>query len=714
MRSPDDVVETSRWQRIEALFHDALGMPATARGVFLDHECGTDTELRREVEALLRADAEGSEITDAVAGGARVAAHAPAASLVGRTIGAWRLLETIGSGGMGTVYRAERVDGAFHAVAALKLLNPWLLGSGFERRFELERQILAGLAHPGIAHLLDGGVGGDGVPFLVLELVDGVPITTYARERRLTLEQRLALLLDVCDAVQAAHQNLVVHRDLKPGNILVDREGRPKLLDFGIAKLVATTGDSAGPTAGLTGPATRLLTPEYASPEQLRGEAVTTASDVFSLGVVLYELVTGRRPGDDPSRPGWAPPRPSSLILRQDAALPPDAAGRDARRWARRLRGDLDLVVMKALAPDVAHRYGTVHDFAADIRAVLESRPVTARPGSLRYAARLFVRRNRVAVVLSGVIVAVLVGAALGLGALSLRLRDERDRAALAKTQAEQSARTSQRVAGFLASLFQVADPRQNGARLTARELLEAGAKRVESELAEEPATLAYLLDVIGGIDRQLGLLDQSRAALERAVEIRRSIHGAGHADTAASLTQLGDVFRMQGDYATAERMQRDVLAIRAKLVPPDPSGVGEAYNNLALTLYDAGRYAEALPLYRRGLALREQADGRHHPQTLVTLINIGMLERDYGDYAAAERDLREVLDARVEQFGRVHVGTANAMAHLARVYELQGRYAEAEALLREAVDARRATLGEDHGVYAFGLGELGHVLASR
>jgi serine/threonine-protein kinase len=701
-------LDPKRFRRVEALFHAALDRAPEQRDAYLADACAGDEALRAQVERLLAADAADGVVTAAVDQATFGAATANAEAQIGRQVGPWRIVRALGAGGMGTVFLAERVDGAYQASAALKMLNPWLLGSDFERRFAQERQILAELNHAAIAHLLDGGVTAEGVPWLALEYVDGVEITRYVGERRLGLDARIGMLLEVCEAVQHAHQKLVVHRDLKPGNILVDRDGRPKLLDFGIAKILAS---DPGRSITRAEAETRMLTPGYASPEQLRGESVTTASDVYALAVILYEMVTGQRPGtpEEVLKPGWQPTRPSSLLTRAYArgelAIPGDVA-----RWKKRLKGDLDTVVLKALATDPKRRYATVREFAEDLRAIAASRPITARPDAFGYRLKLFLRRNRVVVAFSAVMLGLIVASAVALALLALRLRDERDRATAAQLRAEQAARTAERTSGFLAGLFQSSDPRNKGGALTARELLDAGSRRLETELADEPETLAYLSFVIGAIQRQLGLLDDAERSVARSLALRRERLGTGHRETADAMSELGDILRMQSRYAESEALQRESLAIREQLEPPDPIGVGQSLNNLALVIKESGRPRDALSLNRRALGVRLDSLGRQHPLTIVTLINLGMLERELGLYADAERHLREVLELRLAQHGEQHVSSANALTQMGRLYDSLGRYDDAEAMFRRALAAAQASVDPDHPAIATGYADLGRI----
>jgi len=701
-------MDDARFRRVEALFHAARTLPAARREVYLQAECGDDDALRAQVAGLLAAD------EAAVVGPAtELLERAAGESLddtanAGRVIGAWRLVRPLGTGGMGSVFLAERNDGAYRTRAALKMLNPWLRGGEFEARFALERQILSDLKHASIAALLDGGLTDDGVPYLVMEYVEGESITHFAQIHKCTIEARLRLLLPVCRAVQHAHQNLIIHRDLKPGNILVAADGSPKLLDFGIAKLLQHDG-------AVREHQTRLLTPQYASPEQLDGRPITTASDVYSLGVILHELLVGRRPQRGPGDDAEPLPRPSTAVLHSAGDKDEFIDAQQRRRWSQRLRGDLDTLLLKALAAEPARRYATAAQFADDIERYLHNQPLRARPDSLRYRAAKFVRRHRAGVALGGAALCIIVGAAISLAVLALHLREERDRSSAAQARAEQEARAAQRVAGFLQRLFDGANPNQTqGAAPTLRDVLDRGARDVSEQLRDDPVVQARLLVLMADAYRQLGEYPRGIAVAERAVELRRESAAANGTELAESLDSLGELRRSNAEYAEAERLHREALSLRREAAPSDPVMVGRSLNNLALTLSEAGRGEQSLPLYEEALALRRRALGDASAPVLATLVNIGLLRRALSDYAGAEAAFREVYDRRRQTLGEEHVATANVMMHLGHTLLARGAQQEAEALLTRSLDVRRKLLGARAAGVSIGLYELARAVQRR
>ncbi|MDX1420057.1 MAG: serine/threonine-protein kinase, partial [Rubricoccaceae bacterium] len=642
-----------QWERVQTLFEQALEHDPDVRTAFLRRACGDDPALYEEVAALLAADEDTHPLLDGLALDALDVSESELLGSAHRTddtIGPWRLGERIGRGGMGEVYLAERVEGGFAQTAALKLIKRGMDSEAVVRRFEAERQILARLEHPGIARLVGGGMADDGRPFFAMEYVEGEPITAYCDAHRLSVDARLRLFATVCEAVRYAHRNLVVHRDLKPSNILVseDAEGRPqvKLLDFGIARLLATDDDAL-----LTQTGHRVLTPAYAAPEQVTGGAVTTATDVYALGGLLYRLLCGQPPIETEGRTAQeveadvlgAPPPPPSARATPEAA---ERRGTTPDRLARRLRGDLDTMALVALHKEPERRYGSAAELLDDVTRHLGGLPIEARRDSRGYRLTKFVGRHRAAVLATGGVVALV---AVLVGFYTARLAAERDRA---QGEADKAAEVS----AFLASLFEGADPAQSrGADVTARELLAAGAQRVETELAGQPEVQAEMFGTIGRVYASLGLLDEASAALEkslarldaagadpldraraqtalgdlrvsqgnyaaadsllrRALAVQRAGHDGPHEETAATLGALGDLLQERGDYPASEAPLLDALAMQQALHDGDHPTAAALLNSLGQTYYDLGRYDEAEAHYAEALAMRRRLHGDLHP----------------------------------------------------------------------------------------------------
>jgi len=513
--------DLDRWGRVDALFQGALEQSPAMRAEFLAEACGDDRELRREIDDLIRAHEESQDYwRDSGGLIARVRADLgsaldmkPEESEDPERVGPYRLIRRVGRGGMGTVYLAEREDGEFERQVAIKLLRRGLDTEDVVRRFRAERQILASLDHPNIARLVDGGSAEDGRPYLAMEYVEGSPILEYCDDRRLSIPARLALFETVLRAVGHAHRHLVIHRDIKPSNILLTDNGDVKLLDFGIAKLL----DEGDGTSELTRTGVRLLTPGYASPEQLAGEPVTTASDVFQLGILLYELLTGERPFGNPDT---SPREFEQRTLESEAERPSrrvlkatgDNSGKDsaaARRVGveelrRTLAGDLDDIILMALRKDPEGRYHSVAQFLSDLGRYRAGQPVDASAGAVRYRARKFVGRHRWGVAATVALIAGVAGYVATLNVQSRRIAEERDLARAAAARAEQ-------ITGFMTSVFGGADPGQTlGDTVTARELLERGVERVDTELANEPDLRAEMLVTLGNVYSSLGSYETS------------------------------------------------------------------------------------------------------------------------------------------------------------------------------------------------------------
>jgi serine/threonine-protein kinase len=669
----------------------------------------------------------------------------------------YRILSELGRGGYGTVYLAERADGEFRQRVAIKrLASAQLTSAEAVARFRQERQILARLEHPGIARLLDGGQLADGAPFLVMEYVEGERIDQWADARRLDARGRVALFVAVCDAVEAAHQRLVVHRDLKPGNILVGADGAPKLLDFGIAKLLDPA--SADWTVAETRLGASPLTLRYASPEQLRGEPIGTTTDVYSLGVVLYELLAGRSPyaGRDESLPALSraicelePPPPSAAprVPRDAEVTAPgwervEAMPTAVPRRRTDLAGDLDAIVLRALRKDPGARYPSVAALAGDLRRFLDGRPVEARRGSRLYRVSKFARRHRLAIAAAAALLALGAGWAASLAVQLERTRTERDKA-------RQTAR-------FLTEIFENSDPdATRGETVTARSILDAGAERIERELAGQPAVRAGLMATIGHVYHELGLHEPAEKQLEGALALLRADPGADPESLAAAAEALGtlrldqarfveaadllraalahherehgrrseDVARLlndlgtleweRDDFAAAEPLLVEALETRRALHGARGAELAETLNNLALLYQEQGKLDQAEPLFRESLEIRRASDAG--PGRVARAIgNLALLLDDKGDYGAAEALYRESLAMEVEVYGAEHPVVANTLNNLASIRYRGGDYAEAEALLRRSLDLQVRTYGAEHPQPAITRGNLSFVLAAQ
>jgi serine/threonine-protein kinase len=716
-------MNSERWERLQTLFHRATGLDPGERARWLTRECPADDALRREVEALLAADGDDRPLSAPI--GAAAGELAEGALAPGDVVGSYRVVRELGRGGMGIVYLAERTGEDFEQQVALKVLAGVLASPRAVERFIAERRILAQLEHPLIARLLDGGTTEEGAPWFAMERVEGEPIDAWCDRRQLPVEGRLRLFVGVCDAVQHAHRRLVVHRDLKPSNVLIGADGAPKLLDFGIAKLLDP--DTEG--SSLTRLGELPMTPEYASPEQVRGQPVTTASDVYALGLLLYELLTSRRAHRlssyqrrDVERAVCEEPatRPSQAAARTDpAAAETGSAPRatrarpttpaeiaEARRTTpkalrRRLAGDLDTIVLAALRKEPEQRYGSVEAFADDVRRHLDGLPVRARGDRLGYRAGKFVRRHRAAVAAAALAAVSLIAAAAFSTWGLLRAR-------AAEAEARREAAAAEQVAGFLEELFAASDPaRARGSDLTAREILDAGVERIRDGLGEQPEVRARLLYALGRTYNDLGLKQEAITLVDEAAGIQERLFGPEHPDSLRARRVLGralvDLGLGQNVSEEAGRMEEGEEILRLALRNAESSlGADDPVTlhiRSDLGLARLWRYdlEEAEALQEATLAGRRRVLGAEHPDTLASMNNLASVHLTAGRLEQAGTLLREAVGIGTRVRGRDHPATLDALTNLATTVGRQGRDDEALALYREVIELRRRVLGPDH-----------------
>lgn len=705
-------MNSDSWPRIESIFAQALSLPSNKRADFLEEACLDDPELRREVESLLASWQKSGDFLEnpVTPDGVALLEQQAGSAWIGRQIGPYRILRELGRGGMGAVYLGERSDEAFRKQVAIKLLRPTASDDHLVERFQTERQILASLEHPNIARLLDGGSTPEGIPFLVMEYMEGIPIDRYCDEHSLPLVERLHLFLQVCEAVQFAHQNLIVHRDLKPGNILVTSGGAPKLLDFGIAKLLASPGTS--PIQSQTTLAGLLfLTPDYSSPEQARGELVNTATDIYSLGVLLYRLLSGRPPYRlESSNPAEIvriiseaePEKPSVAVLK---ALPgktpeglqePGAVKNDAkRRQSRQLQGDLDNIILKAMQKDPGRRYSSVEQFAADIRRHLEGRPVLARPATLRYRTAKFVRRNKAAILAIALVFLSLAGGILAAWRGAVIARMERDRA-----RAE--ARKSEEVTRFLQNMLSSADPHTAGPQVTVAVLLDQASRRIEQELRTEPDTEAAVRTTIGMAYWGLGMYDLAEQQIRRSLQMHGALYGSESLEVAQNFNQLALIALERGDPAAAEPLCRQALKLAEAQTGYGSLETASMLDTLATIRLRQGDFDQAEQLHRRALALRRQGQGHQSMDVAQSLNNLAIVLGTKGKYQEAESLHEEALSILRSLRGADSFEVSVTMSNLASVKEALKKFPESESLFRQAIAVQEKLLGSAHPEVAY------------
>jgi len=691
-------VNRDRHARLEELFHRALELPESERLAYLDQACGDDSELRAEVDALLEEDASANEVIQPTSIVARKE-EAP------ETIGPYRVIEELGEGGFATVYAAWQEEPVRRKVA-IKVLKPGLDSKAVLARFEAERQALARMDHPSIAHVYDAGHTDDGRPWFVMEMVDGLDIVRYADRERLGVEGRVSLLIDVCRAVQHAHQKGIIHRDLKPSNVLVTSvDDRPlvKVIDFGIAKAVAP--DLAS-TMIFTTHGQFVGTPEYCSPEQADpgNLDVDTRADVYSLGVLAYELLTGSLPFPRESllRAGLAevlrvlreeaPPRPSTRFSATDGDVATVVSSRrtDARSLSRRLRGELDWILLKALEKDRARRYETANGLAMDLLRFLEGDAVLAGPPSVTYRLRKTVHRYRVAVSMAGAVLALSIafGVAMGIQA---------DRVANARDDAQRQARTAERTTAFLGGLFEYSDPgKSRGEVLTSRELLDIGAEEIETGLEDEPLVRASLLVTLGQVYRRIDEAPRAVEFLEEAVEIRERELGPDAPESIEARSSLVGAYIVNGDNERAIPLAERNVADQIRLRGREDRNVLRARHSLANLYLAQERFDEAIATYQDVWDLRRRILGEDDKDTLYAQYALAYTHTRMGHDDLAEPLMREALARLRVVRGEDHHNTLMIMAQMGRLDARQGRTEQAIALLEEALAGQIRVYGED------------------
>jgi serine/threonine protein kinase/Tfp pilus assembly protein PilF len=702
--------------RITDIFNLALEHTPAERDEFVRRACGNDNLLRAEIESLLKQY--DSNFLEGPSSPALPSISSEA--MIGRQLGAYQIVRELGHGGMAIVFLAERADREYRKRVAIKMVKLGVDNKEVLSRFRNERQALAGLDHPNIVKLLDGGSTEEGWPFLVMEFVEGTPIDEYCDGQRLSIAQRLEVFRAVCAAVQHAHQNLVIHRDLKPGNILVTSEGVPRLLDFGIAKLLNPEFFQA---PLVTKADMRPMTPEYASPEQVRGETITTASDIYSLGVLLYRLLCGRRPYRQTATL-WLdvgrqvceeePEKPSTAIWRmgQSSASPDSETASSAQTISkarkttpdelrRHLRGDLDSIILKALRKEPKQRYASAEQFSADIAAYLHHQPVAAASGNTGYRIRKYVRRHRAGVATAAGLLMLLIAFA-GMQTVELRrIIRERDRA--------------NRITSFMTNMFKVSSPSEaRGNSVTAREILDKAAKEIDGSLTSDPAVQAQMMQVMGTVYNELGLYPTGDTLLTKAYVQEQRILGVNHEETLRTARALGWNLERRGHDLAAEKLQRETVDRDRRVFGKENVETLHVTNDLAWTLQQEGRYAEAEKLGREALAIERRALGPVDSVTLQGIANLGWILTRERRYAEAEQLQRESVEVRRRILGPDAPDTLSATNNLGLTLRHESRFAEAEQLYNQLLETSRRVMGPEHPFTFRVINNLAEVLSDE
>ena len=730
-------MNSARWQEAGRLFDAALKIDAAGRREWLREQCAGDEALFKEVCSLLEADENSATVLEhplvnATGGGEKY---------IGRMFGVYRISSHIASGGMGQVFLARRHDGLYEQQVVVKIIHARLKSSSFMLRFRRERQILAGLNHPHIAHVIDGGLSEDGTPYLVMTHAEGLPLDKYLEQQRPTLNERLHLFMQICEAVIYAHRHLVVHRDLKPDNIFVDSRGQIKLLDFGIAKVLEEKEDTF---QTVVDEAPAPFTPQYAAPEQIEGGLITTSADVYALGVILYQMLSGTLPYRVNTTN-----RPLALQLVRDAL--PERPSRQVSPalpyGGGKLRGDLDTICLKTLKKEPARRYESVETLKNDIQRYHRGLPILARDDTLTYRIKKFTGRHAIAVGLSAAFTFILV---LVVSLYTLRLTKESERA-------RQEALKSRQVAAFLTDLFDAAGPQSTrGRALTPLELVQTGTEKIEKGLPDQPGVQAEMFTLIGDVYRRIGEYEQAARMHNKALERNLTLFGVKSEPTARGylalaglhyetgemtrarsfyeralvlqehvsyqqatfradiLMGLGNIRYEEGSYAGADSLYGKSLTLYRGEEGEASVSIATALNGLGDAARKLGRYGEAETYYKKALAMRQRLLGGDHADVAHTLNHLARLLYTTGDYSPAESYARQALALRASIYGYQHLETIASISNLANILQKTGQAAEAGRLYRRALKGLHARLGEAHPYIAAVTNNLGKTLLMR
>ena len=719
----------ARFNKIKSIFEQALEIESARRERFLDDKCGFDTELKKEVQTLLNAYENSDDFLEVATSenSGETINNNLKDPFIGKHIGPFLIENQAGIGGMGIVYEGKRDDKEFEQKVAVKILRQGFTTEYLLKRFQNERQTLANLQHPNIARLLDGGKTDDGLPYLVMEYIDGIPLTEYCDEIKLTIKERLELFRTVCGAVQYAHQNLVVHRDLKPGNILVNKYGRPKLLDFGIAKLLDE--DLTEESIGLTKTGVWHLTPEYASPEQIKGDTITTTSDIYSLGVMLYQLLTGHQPYRITSS---SPVAISKIITEEKIVKPsekfqeteeiatadgttkeitPESISSTRKEKAEKiyhhLKGDIDNIILKAMHKDPSRRYLSVEQFSEDIRRHLVGIPVIACKETVGYRLSKFIQRHKVGFTLSSLLIVLLVISIITISWQANVASEERDNARI-------EAKKFERVNMFLQGMLSSVDPNELGRDVKVYDILEKAADDIKTELKDQPEIEADINRTLGNTYVSLGEYDQAKPHLYNYLSINENLYGTESKQVAQSLHDIGLYYHWIGDYNLADSLYSKALTIYRKVLTEPTLALAENLNDYAIIQSDLGAYDKAEELFRESLVIFQNIDGERNRNVASVMNNLAIALHYKNDLEEAEKYYLKAQEIFIELFSENHPEVGSTYNNLAFVYMDKDNYEKAEEYFYKSYEIKITLKGEDHPDVGLALNNLGAINFSK
>lgn len=740
-------MKTNNWKKLNEIFHEAIALPKSERNEFIKKECGDDLDLKNEIENLIEsAEGESDFLKDNAIG--RVENYVSfIEDLKGKKIGQYKLIKEIGRGGMGAVFLAERADKEFEQKVALKIVHNQFANKDLLKRFRNERQILASLKHPNISHLIDGGTTEEGLPYFVMEYVEGERLLDYCDKNKLSTNERLDIFQKICSAVSYAHKNLIIHRDIKPSNILVTKDGIPKLLDFGIAKPFSINDSKEAVTLTQTGG--RMLTPDYASPEQVSGKIVTTSSDIYSLGIVLYELLTGHRPYQvNPNSPLEAfriicesePLRPSSIVTTkrerilddsETQKITPDTVSEyrntQPEKLKRILRGDLDNILLKSLRKEPERRYATVNEFSNDIERHLKGLTVMATSDTFSYRAEKFIKRNKIPIIAGSLIFISLLAATIVTLIQNSRVNEQRNLAEEQRKEAEKQQQKSERVTAFMVDLFRGGKSKEKGQEISAKEIINRGSERVINELKDEPDLQATLLDTMANASINLGLFEEALKMSKMTLKIRQEHFGKEHPETIRTLDSVFETEFSMGNYAEAGKLAKEILSLTRKVLGESPE-LAESLNDYAVSQNVLGNWKDAGQAYKEGIELTkkllEEKDSRiekHNTKAYfkwakpVNEIGYAYSNRNYGVFLIgigklkeAEKQFGDSLRIFRENATNEAEGLGYALNSLGGNQCYLGKFSEGIPKVKEALEIRQKLNGLEHSNVAYTKGVLG------
>ncbi len=691
------------------LFDEALNLDTKKRNILLDEKCGNDSEIKLEVLSLLHSLENTKDFLEKTLAKTETSEESFLDPYLGKEIGNYIIDGEAGSGGMGIVYIGKRNDKEFEKKVAIKILKHGIASEYLLKRFQIERQTLANLQHPHIAQLLDGGRTNDGLPYLVMELIDGIPITEYCNQNKLSIEERLKLFRKVCDAVHFAHQNLIIHRDLKPGNILVKKDGIPKLLDFGIAKFIDE--NLVDNNEGLTRIGIWHLTPEYASPEQIKGERITITSDIYSLGVLLYQILTGAQPYKITNS---SPAAISKIITEESVQKPSERVKQTSEsklenkflnpvKLSNNLKGDLDNIVSKAMHKDPLRRYVSVEQLSEDIRRHLIGLPVIAQKDTAGYRLSKFVLRHKVGFISTVVFIVFLITSLIAIIWQANVAASERDKA---KLEAQKVVTVNK----FLQDMLSSVDPDEIGREVKVYDVLNRAAKNVKTELKDKPEIEAAIRRTLGNTYTNLGEYNLAKEHLERALQLDEKIYGKESENVAINLYDLAMYFHWIGDLKNADSLYNKSLSIFKKTLKEPTRDLALTLNGCALIKSDLGNYMGAVKQFKEALQILEKKFGKYDIDYASILNNLAITTHSLNDLDRAEKYYLEAQKIFIDLLGENRTEVASTYNNLAFIYLDKKDYRLAEENFIKSYNLKLKIKGTDHPDVGLALNNLGSV----